>query len=165
MSLIDRARGAFSPTPPRVEALRMEHALALAGLHAANFARGWDVMEFQALLADRHVVADGLFRGRGAAPLGFALSRAVLDEAEVLTIAVARPQRGRGLGRHLLDAHLAELERRGVKAVFLEVEEDNVAALRLYRAAGFREAGRREAYYRKADGTARAALLMRRDGA
>lgn len=165
MSLIDRARGVLSPVPVRVEALRMEHALALSALHGAHFARGWDVMEFHALLADRHVVADGLFRGRVEAPIGFAISRAVLDEAEVLTIAVARAHQGRGLGRRLFEAHLGELDRRGVKSVFLEVEEDNGAALRLYRACGFRETGRREAYYRKADGTARAALVMRRDAA
>ena len=48
------------------------------------------------------------------------------------------------------------------RAVFLEVEEDNVAARRLYARRHFREVGRRNAYYRRPEGAARA-LVLRRD--
>ena len=47
----------------------------------------------------------------------------------------------------MLDLHLRRLAGLGVRAVFLEVGEDNVPARRLYRRAGFREVGRREGYY------------------
>jgi len=47
--------------------------------------------------------------------------------------------------------------------VFLEVEENNQPARRLYARAGFGIAGRRERYYRQADGQDLNALLMRRD--
>jgi ribosomal-protein-alanine N-acetyltransferase len=50
-----------------------------------------------------------------------------------------------------------------VRAVFLEVGDDNVPALRLYRRAGFREVGRREGYYRDQAGKASTALVLRRD--
>ena len=47
--------------------------------------------------------------------------------------------------------------------VFLEVEENNVPARRLYQRAGFADAGRRERYYRQANGEQLNAVLMRRD--
>ena len=47
----------------------------------------------------------------------------------------------------MLDLHLRRLAGLGARTVFLEVDEDNVPARRLYRRAGFREVGRREGYY------------------
>ncbi|HYS83865.1 MAG TPA: GNAT family N-acetyltransferase, partial [Bradyrhizobium sp.] len=52
---------------------------------------------------------------------------------------------------------------RGVRKVFLEVEENNQPARRLYERGGFAVAGRRERYYREANGKQLNALLMRRD--
>ena len=74
----------------------------------------------QGLLAERGVMADGLFvgreglLGRAAQPVGFILSRIVLDEAEILTVAIRPECRGRGYSRSLLSRHLDELSRRGV---------------------------------------------------
>jgi ribosomal-protein-alanine N-acetyltransferase len=141
-----------------VAPLGTEHAIHLAAVHALSFARAWDAYEFERLLADRAIVADGLFVGHQA--MGFALSRVVLDEAEVLTVAITPEARGRGYSRPLLAGHLDALIRVGVRLVHLEVEEGNRAALALYRGLGFEEVGRREGYYRKPDGTSAAALTM-----
>ena len=70
---------------------------------------------------------------------------------------------GRGLSRNLLLTHLGHLAGRGVQIVFLEVEENNQPARRLYQRAGFTVAGRRERYYRQSGGEQSDALLMRRD--
>ena len=51
----------------------------------------------------------------------------------------------------------------GVRAVFLEVDEQNQPAIRLYARAGFREVGRRPNYYPADGGTAAGALVLRRD--
>jgi len=72
-------------------------------------------------------------------------------------------ENGRGLSRNLLLTHLGHLAGRGVRTVFLEVEENNHPARRLYDRAGFTVAGRRERYYRQASGEQLNALLMRRD--
>ncbi len=134
-----------APPPPHVAPLGAERAREVAEIHGGSFARGWDALEFQSLLADRTVRADGLMVGRADRLVGIALSRVVLDEAEILTIALAKSARRRGWSRLLLRTHLDGLAMAGVKSVFLEVEEDNLPALRLYRGAGFREIGRREA--------------------
>ncbi len=120
-------------------------ARALAALHGASFHRGWSDGEFERLLFDRNVVAHRATVGRSL--VGFILSRLVLDEAEILSVAVAASRRGRGLARRLLDLHLRRLAGLGARTVFLEVDEGNVPARRLYRRAGFRDVGRREGYY------------------
>ncbi|MBA1155155.1 ribosomal protein S18-alanine N-acetyltransferase [Microvirga mediterraneensis] len=157
MSILDRF---LHPPAPRVEAVGTEAAARLSAIHASAFARAWSPLDFERLLGERGVVADGLFLGRTARPVGFVLSRIVLDEAEIITVAVAPEARGKGHARPLLAHHLDALARRGVARVHLEVEEGNAPAIALYRRAGFQDVGRREGYYRKADGTKAAALTM-----
>jgi ribosomal-protein-alanine N-acetyltransferase len=146
-----------------VRPLRHEHIPACMRIHAAAFARGWEAGEFEALLQDKTVLAHALTDGPGQRVAGFALSRRVLDEAELLTIAVDAARRGGGLGRQLLATHLETLAAAGVRTVFLEVEEANAPACALYARAGFVRIGQREGYYLKADGTRARALVLRRN--
>ena len=76
---------------------------------------------------------------------------------------MAPARRGRGLARTLLNLHLGRLAGLRAKTVFLEVDEENAAARRLYARAGFKEVGRRKGYYPKDAGQATAALVLRRD--
>ncbi len=73
------------------------------------------------------------------------------DDAQVMTIAVAPDRQGRGTGRLLLDALVAEARMLGARSVLLEVRVDNDAALRLYEAAGFVRLGLRKRYYQPED--------------
>jgi ribosomal-protein-alanine N-acetyltransferase len=118
----------------------------MAALHAAAFTRPrpWSEAEFAALLA-----APGVFACTRAQ--GFALGRAIADEAELLTLAVHPEARRRGLGRALVAAFEAGARRAGARAAFLEVAADNAAALALYAGAGWRPAGRRPGYYAGTD--------------
>jgi [ribosomal protein S18]-alanine N-acetyltransferase len=133
----------------------------LAVLHAAAFRRGWSAEEFERLLIESNVVAD---RAVSSTRLtGFVISRLATDQAEILSIAVAEPHRGRGLARKLLDVHLRRLAAYGINSVFLEVDERNMPACRLYAGLGFREVGRRDSYYVDAGKEAGTALVLRRD--
>ena len=153
--------GWFSPGTPSVEPARLRDAPRLAQLHAASFHRGWGEGEFESMIAERNTLVHRLRLGRKT--IGFAVSRMGADEAEILSIAVDEAWRGRGLSRDLLITHLGHLAGRGVRRIFLEVEENNAPARRLYERTGFAVVGRRERYYRGADGEQLNALLMRRD--
>jgi [ribosomal protein S18]-alanine N-acetyltransferase len=144
-----------------VEPATLRDAPKLAQLHGASFHRGWGEAEFEGMLTERNTLVHRLRLGRTV--VGFAVSRMAADEAEILSIAIAPGHRGRGLSRHLLLTHLGHLAGRGVRTVFLEVEENNQPARRLYERAGFAVAGRRERYYRQPGGEQLNALLMRRD--
>jgi [ribosomal protein S18]-alanine N-acetyltransferase len=130
-------------------------------MHGASFRRGWSDDEIERLLLDRGVIAHRVTIGRAFA--GFIMSRLAAGEAEILSVAVAAPRKGKGLAGRLLRHHLGRLAGVGVRTVFLEVDEDNVPALRLYRKAGFREVGRRAGYYPAPDGKPSNALILRRD--
>jgi [ribosomal protein S18]-alanine N-acetyltransferase len=153
----------FQGSKPALMEARARDAVAVAAVHARSFRHGWSEAEFERLLSERttlgHVARAG--GGRGAIT-GFVLSHVVHDEAEILVVAVAPSSRGRGLARRLIEVHLARLAALGAKQVFLEVEEGNVPASRLYDRAGFRQVGRRGGYYRRAEHDT-AALVLGRD--
>lgn len=94
----------------------------------------------------------------GSPGLAYAAFRTVLDEAELLRVAVRPEARRCGLARRLLERGFEVLVERGVAVCHLEVRDDNVAALRLYEALGFERVGRRPSYY---TGGCDAALLSR----
>ena len=147
--------------PAVVEPASQRDAARLAQLHGASFHRGWGEGEFETMLTERNTLVHRLRQGRKV--IGFAVSRMAADEAEILSIAIDAAQRGRGLSRNLLMTHLGHLAGRGVRSIFLEVEENNQPARRLYERTGFSIVGRRERYYRQAGGDELNALVMRRD--
>jgi ribosomal-protein-alanine N-acetyltransferase len=144
-----------------VEPATLRDATVLSQIHGASFHRGWGESEFESMLTERNTLVHRLRMGRKT--IGFSVSRMGADEAEILSIAVAESHRGRGLSSGLLLTHLGHLAGRGIRTVFLEVEENNQPARRLYQSAGFSVVGRRESYYRQDGGEALDALLMRRD--
>jgi len=152
--LLDRREAALSEATTR-------DAAAIATLHGKSFHGGWSDGEIESLLLDRNVIAHRAMVGRGL--VGFILSRMAIDEAEILSVAIVPARRGRGLSRRLLDLHLRRLAGIGVHRVFLEVDEGNLPARKLYARAGFRDVGRREAYYSDQRGRNAAALVLRRD--
>ncbi len=111
---------------------------------------------------------------RGAAPLsltatpkaaqnlvGFALGRVILDEAELLTLAIDPACQRKGLGSECLAAFEAEAARRGAVHLHLEVADANSPARALYRSAGWRDTGRRKGYYRTPDARIDAILMSK----
>lgn len=92
------------------------------------------------------------------AVLGYGGISLAFEDADVHTIGVAEPYQRRGIGRALM-VHMWETALAlGVRRMFLEVREDNTAALGLYTSLGFESIGKRENYYK--DGSA--ALVMRK---
>ena len=143
----------------------VEDCDVLAEIHASGFRRGWSGAEFEALLAQPGVhalIADWRNTFGRKSPAGFVLYRIAGDEAEVLSVAVVHDCRRRGIARRLLEETLRHLYREGINSVHLEVEEENVAALALYRRMDFRESGRRPGYYSQGASAPRGALVMRR---
>ncbi len=126
----------------------------LAHIHAASFTRPrpWTASEFASLLDDSLCF---LLTRRQS----FILGRVVLDEAELLTLAVWPDLRRQGAGRELLAGFEKIARERGALSAFLEVASDNLAARSLYAGQGWQEAGRRRAYY----GAGLDGLIMRKE--
>ena len=146
----------------------------LAALHQACFADGlggavWSAAAIAKILALPTtyglLAVTGVVSGAGAGaahdpqPAGFALARGAVDEAEILSLGVAPAARRAGLGRALVTALLAQAADHGARRLFLEVAEDNHAALGLYGALGFTRVGRRPGYYARERGRVTALVL------
>jgi [ribosomal protein S18]-alanine N-acetyltransferase len=106
-----------------------------------------------------YLVAEDDSQDGGPRVVGYAGLIAYRDEAHVATIGVATARQGEGIGAQLLDALLAEADRRS-PVVLLEVRADNEVAQGLYRRRGFAEIGRRRGYYQPS-GTD--AVVMKRE--
>jgi ribosomal-protein-alanine N-acetyltransferase len=130
----------------------------LSVLHAESFEVPWGAAAIENLL---QTGAMALLAMEDDEPVGMILVRAVLDEAEILTIATRPTIRGQGVGAQLLAAALAQLSAVDVVAVHLEVAVDNGPALALYRRSGFEKVGRRRGYYDRGGGSVDALVLRR----
>ena len=80
--------------------------------------------------------------------LGYIGSQAVMDEADVMNVAVAPERRREGVALKLVEALVAALNEKGVHALLLEVRASNEPAKALYERQGFTQVGRRPNYYR-----------------
>ena len=85
--------------------------------------------------------------------LGFALSRAVVDEGELLLIATRPAAQGRGIGGMLLRSVIDEARRRSLSHLHLEVRAGN-GAVELYKRESCAKVGERPRYYRGRAGEA-----------
>lgn len=127
-------------------------------LLASALGIGWTEDDLAAAARDpAHLVWVSERDGRLA---GLLVARTVADEAELLTLVVDPCARRQGVARTMCESLLKAVKSRGVRRVFLEVAEDNCAAVALYRVLGFVATGRRRGYYARPDRTSIDAVAM-----
>jgi len=148
-----------TPEDVQIEKISNAHAHVLEALHRTSFETPWAAAEFTQLL--NHPGTGGLIAlNAQLTPLGFILVRRAGDEMEILTLCVAPQHRGRKIATRMLNALIADCNTPGRPRIFLEVEQTNQSALRLYEACGFDRVGERPGYYRKRGNAAEAAIIM-----
>ena len=79
--------------------------------------------------------------------VGFAGIKIVLDEADIMNIAVRKDYRRQGIATLLLNHILTICKEKSIKTIHLEVNEENFSAISLYKKFGFEICGRRKQYY------------------
>lgn len=149
----------MTASPHRVRPAEPADAAAIAGLHADVFAEAWSASTICRLISAPGAIA--LITVCGVDARGFLIAQTAADEAEILTVGVAKTAQRQGLAGTLIAALLERARHEGLAQIFLDVAEDNTAARALYGRHGFAVAGRRRGYYVR-DGGKVDALLMRR---
>lgn len=141
-----------------IQELRLSDAADIAALHAKSFETSWPEIDMA-----EHIEKDlalGFMDGETLA--GFVLVRKSFEQSEILTIAVSKDYQRKGIAAQLLAAAQTAVKTGGGNVIFLEVAEDNPAAIALYVKAGYEPFGRRPAYYKRAKGRVAARLFQKK---
>ncbi|KEG21139.1 ribosomal protein S18-alanine N-acetyltransferase [Bartonella bacilliformis] len=145
-----------------IASLKADDSAALHQIHQSCFTPTWKEQIFDIFLKDPFIF------GYKACPigqpdqiLGFCLCRLILDEAEIITIAVHPHHRQQGIGYLLIDHTLRHLYHERATKLFLEVEETNLSALALYKRFKFKKISKRFAYYPSKDGFIDAIIMQK----
>lgn len=145
---------------PKLEIAQEMDAKPLAEVHKQCFPVYWKEQEISDMLMTSGTRA---WLARAGAPAGMLITRAQFEQAEILTIAVSPKVQKQGVAKKMMELAEAEMKAAGVKKIFLEVAENNVAAQNLYKKLGYGEASRRNGYYQQPDGSTVDALVMSKE--
>lgn len=124
-----------------------EHDLdAVVEIETESFSQPWSRVHFISELNSPHsfpLVA----HDSGGSVMGYICPMLVLDEGEILDVAVSHRCRNKGVGKLLVEEVLDECRKKGASFVSLEVRKSNISAISLYKSLGFIETGQRKRYY------------------
>jgi [ribosomal protein S18]-alanine N-acetyltransferase len=138
-----------------------DRAEEISALHAKLFDPAWDATAIRSFL--EHPAATSLIAVAGSqkkSVIGFLIGQLAADEAEILSVGVSPDWQRVGLATGLLEGLVRAARRGDAKRIYLEVAEDNAAAIALYRKLGFTESGRRKRYYERPGGPSVDALTL-----
>jgi ribosomal-protein-alanine N-acetyltransferase len=137
-----------------------EQAADVAALHAQLFDPAWSEDSIRTLLDHPASTAFLAVIGNPKVPVGFVLAQLAADEAEILSIGVAKDWQRKGLGVRLMEGLMRAAKRAEAKRLFLDVAADDEGARGLYHRLGFLGTGLRRGYYARPDGTKADALTL-----
>jgi ribosomal-protein-alanine N-acetyltransferase len=137
-----------------------EQAADVAALHAQLFNPPWSEDSIRTLLDHPASTAFLAVIGNPKVPVGFVLAQLAADEAEILSIGVAKEWQRKGLGVRLMEGLMRAAKRAEAKRLFLDVAADDEGARGLYHRLGFLGTGLRRGYYTRPDGTTADALTL-----
>lgn len=141
-----------------IERMNAAHVPQIAELEKVCFADPWSVTSIETELSSR--LSLWFVAMEGDTVVGYVGSQTVIDESDVMNIAVHPDYRRQGIGEALLETLADALREKGSRGLTLEARVSNTPAVSLYKKAGFLQVGLRKNYYRnpKED-----ALILRKE--
>ena len=129
-----------------IENMTAAHVPQIAELEKLCFSDPWSEKSIETELSCRLSV--WLVALEGEQVVGYVGSQTVIDESDMMNIAVHPDFRRRGIAEALVAELEAALRQRGSRALTLEVRDSNASAIALYEKLGFAQVGLRKNYYR-----------------
>ena len=141
-----------------IQAMNSSHVTQIAQLEKCCFSDPWSERSIASELENK--LAFWLVALEGDMVVGYIGSQTVMDETDMMNVAVHPDYRRRGVAEALVNGLVAYLQKTGSRCLTLEVRASNAPAIALYGKLGFTEQGRRKNYYRnpKED-----ALILRKE--
>ena len=122
------------------------HVSQIAALEKQCFSDPWSENSVASEL--ENPLSLWLIAEEDGAVCGYVGSQTVLDETDMMNIAVHPDCRRKGIAAALITELVSRLKARGSRVLRLEVRESNFSAIALYEALGFTQLGLRKNYYR-----------------
>ena len=141
----------------RFEPLQAQHLDAVMRVEQQAYAHPWSVTNFKDALQTGYQAQ--LLMAEGEV-LGYFIAMKGVDEVHLLNITVAPDHQRQGWARLMLDALAIWSRGQGANWLWLEVRVGNQRALQVYESQGFRQVGRRKAYYPAGFGKREDALVL-----
>lgn len=110
----------------------------------------WSKTAMESELASKHGYYLGLFEPELIGYAGLSTVPGSFS-SDIQTIGVAESQRGKGLGRGLMERLISRAKLLGSEQILLEVRADNAPAIKLYKSLGFEQIDIRKRYYQPDD--------------
>ena len=126
--------------------MKPEHVAQIAQLEKLCFSDPWSERSIASELDNP--LACWLVALEGDTVAGYIGSQTVMDETDMMNVAVHPDYRRRGIAEALVTALVEVLRQKGSRCLTLEVRASNEAAKALYEKLGFSQIGRRPKYYR-----------------
>lgn len=130
----------------RIERMTAERVCAVAELEQLCFADPWSEKSIASELENK--LAFWLVAVEDDQVVGYIGSQTVMDESDMMNVAVHPHHRRKGIAEALVTALVSALKEKGSVSLTLEVRASNEPAKALYEKLGFAQAGRRPNYYR-----------------
>lgn len=121
-----------------------EHLEAVAEIEKICFSVPWSLESLELMLSDRVIALVALDSGR---PVGYVGMLCVLDEGQIMNLAVHPDSRRQGIAGMLMSSVECYAGKAGIKSLSLEVRVSNHAARALYSSLNWSEAGIRKGFY------------------
>jgi ribosomal-protein-alanine N-acetyltransferase len=118
-------------------------------IERASFSSPWQLEHFQHEISAPY--SSSFVAEQNGVVVGYVCLMSLFEEAQILDIAVAPEQRGRGVARMLMDHAISVAREKGAELLALEVRASNVSAITLYERCGFVRTGIRSKYYEGVD--------------
>ena len=129
-----------------LEKMNPAHVAQIAQLEKICFSDPWSERSIASELDNK--LAFWLVAVEGDTVAGYIGSQTVMDETDMMNVAVHPDFRRRGIAEALVTGLVEELKNKGSHCLTLEVRASNAPAIALYEKLGFSEIGRRKNYYR-----------------
>ena len=142
----------------KLSKMSIEDLKSIKNVLASEFDNFWsyDVLEEELECDNSYVIVAKV--GENTI-VGFAGLKVILDEADIMNIVVKKDFRHNGIGSFLLENLINYSKDLNLKTITLEVNENNLSAIRLYDKFSFDKLGIRKNYY---DGKSDAIIMSKK---
>ena len=108
-----------------------------------DYEKKWEKKDFYTFISNQ----DNIFILSHPKPVGYLKARVTRDELEIISILIDKKFRKLGIGKSLMNRLLNIALKKKIQNIFLEVSEENLTAINLYKKFNFIRVGKRKNYY------------------